>query len=163
MFLLQLLLICVATSCTKTRPKPYSSESPVLSAKNDLPHMIMTAMDGSAVNIHDLKGNIIIVMFQPDCDHCQREAKEIQEHLKAFEKYTIYFITSPYPKHDIEKFGKDYNLSGHPNIILGQTSTDEILKNFGPIPTPSVYIYSNNVLVQKFNGETEIEKILLAI
>ena len=119
-------------------------------------------MDESMVNTSELKGKTIIILFQPDCDHCQREASEIREHLEAFKSYNLYFITSA-EKSDVEKFIKNYNLFGHPNIFFGLTSTDEVLKNFGPIPAPSLYIYADQLLVQKFNGETAIEKILLAI
>lgn len=74
----------------------------------------------------------------------------------------MYFISAD-PLTAIEKFGNDYDLLSQPNIHFGSTTVESVLNSFGSIPTPSVYIYLNQRLVKKFNGEVQIEKILLAI
>ena len=50
-----------------------------------------------------------------------------------------------------------------PMFILQLTTVDNVIKNFGGIPAPSVYIYADQKLVQKFNGEVTIDRILQAI
>jgi peroxiredoxin len=156
-FSLFCLVICFALTSCKEK-KPQLSESTV----NDLPKMAITTLDNSQLAINELEGNNILILFQSDCDHCQREAKEIREHLNSFREYDIYFISADQFQ-AIQKFGSDYDLIGHKNIHFAVTTVDEVIKNFGSIPTPSVYIYSEKRLVKKFNGEVAIEKILESI
>ena len=63
----------------------------------------------------------------------------------------------------VKKFGEDYDLIGHTNVYFALTTVDDVIKNFGGIPAPSVYIYADQKLVQKFNGEVTIDRILQAI
>src|SRR5690606_35002084 len=119
-------------------------------------------MNGDLIDMKDLSGNVIIVLFQPDCDHCQREATAIRERIESFNQYQIYFLTADQLS-AVEKFASDYDLLGQPNTTFVITMVDDILKNFGSVSTPSLYIYKNKRLVQKSNGETPIERILQAI
>jgi thiol-disulfide isomerase/thioredoxin len=129
---------------------------------NDLPVMTVAKTDGSRISLNTLQGNTVLVLFNPECDHCQREAKEIREHIASFKNYSVYFISAD-PLPALEKFGNEYDLLTQPNIYFATTTVESILNTFGPIPTPSVYIYLDQQLAKKFNGEVEIEKILQAI
>src|SRR5687767_5516146 len=160
--LLSLLFVFNMFRCSGPTPKEKEVEPQNNSTRNDLPKMAVTSLDKSQINVRELKGNTILVLFQPDCDHCQREAKEIRDHLDAFKKYNLYFISAD-KMLAIEKFAKDYDLLGYGNINFGLTTVEDVINNFGPIDAPSVYIYLNQQLVQQFNGETPIEKILQAI
>jgi peroxiredoxin len=148
--------------CAGPSSKTQDSEQAVIPNGNDLPKMLVTTLDQSEVNLHELKGKTILILFQPDCDHCQREAKEIREHLDAFRGYTLYFISADSVV-AIEKFGKEYDLFGHSNIHFAGTTVENVIRNFGSVPAPSIYIYSDQLLVQKFNGEVPIQRILNAI
>ena len=148
--------------CAGPSSKTQEPEQTAVPKRNDLPIMLINTLDQSPVNIQELTGKIILILFQPDCDHCQREAKEIREHLEAFNGYSLYFIAADTVA-AIEKFGRDYDLLGHPNIHFAGTTVENVINNFGSIPAPSIYIYSDQLLVQKFNGEVPIQKILNAI
>jgi thiol-disulfide isomerase/thioredoxin len=130
---------------------------------NQLPAMIGTKLDGSTVNIKQLHEKVVLILFQPDCDHCQREAVQIHDHLDAFADYSIYFITTD-SLPVIEKFAIDYHLKNASHVHFIQTPVQSILTNFGNIDAPSLYIYSKEQkLVKKFNGETPIEKIISSL
>jgi hypothetical protein len=160
--LITIIFVITILACSGRKSKEDLAQPENIPTRNDLPKMVITSLDGSQVNVHELKSNIILVLFQPDCDHCQREAKEIRDHLDAFKNYSLYFISADQMP-AIEKFGKDYDLLGHTNINFGMTTVQHVLDNFGPIDAPSVYIYVNQQLQHKFNGETPIVKILEAI
>jgi peroxiredoxin len=153
------LLQCAGPSSEKREQK---EEATTEQKQNDLPKMMITTLDKTQVNARILEGNIILILFQPDCDHCQREAKEIRAHLDSFKEYSIFFISADQMP-AIEKFGKDYDLLGHQNIQFAMTTIENVLNNFGSIPAPSIYIYRDQKLVQKFNGEVAIEKVLQLI
>jgi hypothetical protein len=150
------------THCVKTAKKNEKATGAPAVTRNDLPSMNVTTLNGSLVNTQKLEGKSILILFQPDCDHCQREAKEIRQHIEAFKEYNVYFISAD-PMLAIEKFAKEHDLLGRTNFSFGMTTVDNVLNSFGPIPAPSVYIYSDQALVQKFNGEVSIDKILQAL
>lgn len=125
-----------------------------------LPDLPMTTTGGVQINAQSLEGKVVLVLFQPDCDHCQREAEVIREHLEAFDEYVLYFVAYA-PMREIQQFAKDYRLDKQANIFFAYTDLQPILDNFESIPTPSLYIYSDQQqLVKAFEGEAPIEKIL---
>lgn len=161
--LLLFVYCCILSlGCSKPSPEETENKAPQTSATNDLPRMVVTASDQSAVNLRELKGKTMLILFQPDCDHCQREAQEIRKHLDQFSEYSLYFISAGQMA-PIEEFGRTYDLLGHSNIKFAATTVEHVLSNFGPISAPSIYIYVDQKLVKKFNGEVGIDLILQAL
>jgi peroxiredoxin len=147
-----------AMACSKKENKP--EERAIASEPNDLPAMQIVLLDGKEVKAKELVGKNVLILFQPDCDHCQHEAVAIEENLAAFRDYTVYFVSSA-ASSEIKKFSNDYKLSGIPNILFGTTTLENVLNNFGAIQAPSIYIYSpQGKLVQHFNGQTDIGVIM---
>ena len=161
-YLFRLLCLVLPLGCSTPASKETEKEGPIAQSRNDLPEMTVITSAHSNIDLHTLKGNTILVLFQPDCDHCQREALEIRKHLDKSDQYVIYFISAA-EMNSIEAFGKSYDLLGHSNVNFGSTTVENVLRSFGPIPAPSVYIYTDQKLRKKFNGETNIESILQAI
>ena len=149
-------VLTVFFSCS-TKPKEISSGKPII---NDLPYLQTILLDGKNVDIRQLPGNTIIILFFTDCDHCQREATAIREKLNSFKKYDLYFLSSNSDE-EILKFSKEYKLINLPNVKFGRVDGGKVIQTFGAIPTPSVYIYSSErKLVKQFNGETNVEEII---
>lgn len=137
---------------------PVQASAPV-APENDLPNLPLLKPDQTKLSTKDLKGKTVIIFFEPDCDHCQREANEMQGHLAAFTNYNVYFV-SPAPMDQMQQFFMKYNLSG-PNIFFAQTPNSSILQEFGAIPAPSMFIYSEKgKLVKAFKGETPMANIV---
>jgi peroxiredoxin len=150
-------LIFILSCSTSSKEENGSSDQP---SRNDLPDMEIIKLDGSRINAKELVGKTILFLFQTDCDHCQREAADMEKNLSAFTEYSLYFVTSN-PPAQIERFANSYKLTGHKNVHFGRTSNESILKSFGPIDAPSVYIYSSDHrLVKSFNGEVSVVEIL---
>lgn len=126
----------------------------------DLPWLPITQLDGSTTLVKDIKGKTVLVLFQPDCDHCQRETVQIRENLSHFDEYELYFVSdADLPQ--ISKFAQDYQLAGIDNIHFAQATINDIIQTVGPIQSPSLFVYSKNGrLVKSFMGETPIEQIL---
>lgn len=160
--ILLLTSMLTVVACNKPQEQPLetgstSSTTPAAIA-NELPAMHITLLDSTQLSARDLRGKSMIVMFQPDCDHCQREAKQIQENIDAFKAYQVYFISSATGE-ELKKFAREYKLDNYRNIHFGNTTVEEIVSSLGQIDAPSVYIYNNTKLKQKFNGETDITEI----
>lgn len=140
--------------------EPTTAAGPVAAVEaNDLPQLPLTRLDGSRVVAKDLKGKTVLVLFQPDCDHCQREAIQIRENLEAFDGYELYFVSdAALPQ--LSKFAEEYELAGKSNIYFAQTTVNDIIQTLGPVEAPSVFVYSEEGrLVNSFIGETPIEQI----
>jgi peroxiredoxin len=158
-------VLVLAVGCAKKEGKPQENSTTKEAASqkveaSDFPSMQITLLDGKLMNAKELKGKTVLVLFQPDCDHCQHEAEDIEDHLASFRDYTLYFVSSAGPE-EIRKFSNTYKLSGIPNIIFGATTVESILNNFGAIQAPSIYIYSEEgKLVNSFNGQTDVGVIL---
>jgi peroxiredoxin len=155
-----LVLFATIVSCTTSAKRETINASEV-KKESELPNLIFTNVDGTQTSAKTLLGKkVLIILFQPDCDHCQRESKQIQEQLPAFKDYTLYFISSA-PAVEIKKFSEDYKLSNEGNVHFAATDVQGILNSFGAIPAPSLYIYTEDgTLKSKFNGETEVDKVI---
>jgi peroxiredoxin len=127
--------------------------------QNDLPDLELITLEGDHVQARDISGKAVFVLFQPDCDHCQREAVDFREHLQEFKDYSLYFISSA-DADEIRKFAQEYELEDKPNVVFAMAQVSQVIRNYGPISAPSVYIYAEGKLMKSFNGETAIEVIL---
>lgn len=148
--ILLLLSIVVFWSCSKKNQE----------TQNDLPKMQINLINGPVVQAKEIDEKTIIVLFQPDCSHCHKEAKQIAENLESFKAYKLYFVSSA-ALSDIERFGNDFELTGKENVRFGSALSESIYNNYGPIEAPSIYIYSEEgKLIKQFNGEVEISELL---
>jgi peroxiredoxin len=157
----QILLIAVvllaAAGCAKEKPTE-NVVNAVPSARNEMPPLVTTQTDNSKVSLKDLKGKVMIVFFNPDCDHCQREAKLISQNKDVFSSYQVYFIT-PDQMPVIEKFAVDYDLLDS-NFHFCRSEPADIFNAVGAITSlPTFFVFNDQILVGKNEGETTIENL----
>lgn len=160
-YLILFVALAFLASCNgQTKPeKPQELKTVV----NDLPQMEITFLDGTKKQARELKGKTLLVMFFPDCEHCQDEARAMHGRLDAFKAYNIYYLSSN-PKEEVAAFAANYELDDKPNVKFGMVPGESVINNFGPIPTPSIYIYNEEQrLIKKFEGQTDIEIIISAL
>lgn len=138
------------------------SEPPAAQEVNEYPPIVLKFQNGESIQAKDLRGKNVFILFHPDCSHCQEEAIHIEQRLKEFKDYTLYFISSS-EMEQITDFAKSFKLDEKENVRFAWTNSEGVLTYYGPIPTPSVYIYANGKLKQSFNGQTNIENILNAL
>lgn len=159
-------LVLTVVSCN-TRKKEEQADKPYIppmpaTVPDQLPDMAITLLDGKQFSMRSFTGKNILIMFQPDCDHCQREAKQFSERIDAFAAYQLYFVSTA-TADELRKFSEEYGLNNRPNVHFGNTTSNQIIDNLGPIDAPSVYIYHDHKLIKNFNGETDLSKILQSI
>lgn len=148
-------ILITLLACSK-KEKPLETAVAV----NELPYLSYMSLDGSAQSTRTLPGSSILILFNTDCDHCQREASSIAEKSEAFKNYEMLFVAAD-SIHQISNFARTYNLADKPNIHFGRAEYQDVFLNFGSIPTPAIYIYSREKkLVKSFLGETPIEEII---
>ncbi|MBL0741779.1 peroxiredoxin family protein [Chryseolinea lacunae] len=162
------LLLLLAVACGKpttnqeTSKQVKADSTPAVPAPpaSDLPNLVVNLVNGAPVNLKDLKGKTILILFQPDCDHCQRESTAIRDNMSAFEDYEVYFISASSVEESVE-FAKTYKFKDQINVHFALTTVENVIDTFGSISAPSLYVYSaEHLLIKHFNGETPIDDIL---
>ncbi|HEX8060534.1 MAG TPA: redoxin domain-containing protein [Cyclobacteriaceae bacterium] len=155
-----LMLVCALAACKKEKPKDVVlNATPTTRAlANGMPRLTMNMTDGTNVTMTDLNGKVLLVCYNPSCDHCQREAKVLSEHKDLFDGYEVYFLT-PETLEEAAKFQHEYNLE-EPNIHFGRAEVPAILPAIGVISTvPTFFVYQDQALVKRLEGELPIDSL----
>ena len=147
-------------SCNPKEAKLAEKQKSAAPETNDLPAIILIDQDGKQFSARTLPGNMILIFFGASCDHCQREAQQIHENLKEFERYTLYFVSmDPFPV--LLQFARTYGINDQPNIHFARADGASVFKSLGYMQTPTILIYDHNrKLVKRFDGETKVQEIL---
>lgn len=102
----------------------------------------------------------MIMLFSPDCDHCQYETEQIIRHKEAFEKIQIVMATTaPFDK--MLGFYQKYDLKSFDFITMGK-DVNYLLPSFYDIRNfPFLAFYNKKKeLISVFEGSMPIEKIV---
>jgi thiol-disulfide isomerase/thioredoxin len=106
---------------------------------------------------------VVIIYFNPECGHCQEEAKELAKNMDKFKK--VFFIMAAY--HDMEQikeFAVTYGLDKFRNVRIGKD-----FKYFIPVfyqvkTTPFIAVYDKKgKLLKAFPGGMSVEDLEKAL
>jgi thiol-disulfide isomerase/thioredoxin len=105
---------------------------------------------------------VVIIMFSPDCEHCQNETKELLAWRKEIKDLQIIMVsTAPYIK--VNEFYQDYNIAALPNVKMGCDIEYKLALVFRAATYPAVYVYdSKGVLSKAYIGGAAIPDIIKA-
>lgn len=126
---------------------------------------MMAAPDSTAYSSEQLKKNkpVIIMFFNPDCDHCQRETKELLAYKEELKDIQIVMVSS-LSFAQIKDFYKDYNIASMPGINMGQDINYALRLKFRPTNFPGIYVYdASHKLVKVYAGNVAVPTILDAL
>jgi thiol-disulfide isomerase/thioredoxin len=127
-----------------------NADTPLYIKNKAMPYFAMRLIDSSMTyrSRFPKKMPVLLVYFNPDCDHCKDEAKQLMEHKDDFKKLYIVFIsTAALPS--IKEFAETYNIQGK-NIIIGR---DEAYK------LPPFYSIRFSPFVVLYNKDKNIENV----
>jgi len=106
------------------------------------------------------KSAALLLIFNPECEHCQHETEELVKHMDEFKKVQIIMATQM-PFGSMMAFREKYGLAQFDNIIVGQ-DIHYFLPGFYKISNlPFLAFYNKNKeLISVFEGSMPIEKAL---
>jgi peroxiredoxin len=140
--------------------KALPADAETNAAAKGLPNFTMTTLDGVDIRANSLEGKNILIFYNPDCDHCQRQAQAIRGRIKDFSDWSIYFIAAS-GETQSRKFASTYDLHEQKNIVFATAGIPEVVREMGSIGTPSIFVYSQEgKLIKQFDGETPVGDIL---
>ena len=129
------------------------------------PFSITKAPDSSRFEKANLQKNkaVMIMVFSPDCEHCQVRIKEIMANNKLFKNVQILMISNLGYNY-INRFYKELKIGRYPNIIVGMDYRYTI-GNFFNIPSvPAIFLYNKNgKFVKAFDRDVPVKKIAAAL
>lgn len=105
----------------------------------------------------------VFIAFHPDCEHCQYEAKSINERYADLQNTNVVLFTSA--NDSLTKaFSHTYGLDTLKNVHVLSDEKDEMHKLFGVKTIPTIFIYNKEGnLMKQYKGETKIDAIIKAI
>jgi thioredoxin-related protein len=110
----------------------------------------------------DIPGNkqVLVMIFSPDCSHCQHETEEILAHKEQLKNVQILMVTF-HPLWQMNEFVSHYKLKDQPNIIVGK-DIYLLLPGFYALhnlPYHALYDKKGELL-KVFEGSMDFEKII---
>ncbi|MEI9955447.1 MAG: thioredoxin fold domain-containing protein [Ferruginibacter sp.] len=105
----------------------------------------------------------IIILFSPDCEHCQHETKEITAKINLFKKAQI-VMTSPMNELMLKMFYDEYKIANYPNITMGRDPSYFLGTFYKVRSFPAIFVYDKKGnFVDSFNGSVPVEEIAAAL
>lgn len=125
------------------------------------PFSIIKVPDSTRFSKEDLsrKKATIIIIFSPDCDHCQHATKELTTNIRLFKKAQI-VMASPLEYSYLKKFYEEYKIADHPNIIMGRDPSYFFGTFFRVRSFPAIFVYDKKGnFIKSFDGSVPIERV----
>ncbi len=128
-----------------------------------IPPFNMQLSNAKVFNAADLpKGKpVILIYFDPDCDHCQTLMKAFFKKINEFKKSEIILVTFK-PISDVTVFEKKYQTRKYTNIKVGTEGTTFYLRmyyNLIKMPFTALYDKKGN-LNYSYRTETLVDDLI---
>lgn len=156
--LLFILFCCISLSAlAQTQPDPPYKRFPTV------PPLKLLLTDSSTIFTEkDLKKNtpLFVILFSPDCEHCQKETEELIDKIDSFKNIQIVMATFM-PVDKMKTFYDNYKLNRFSNIIVGY-DMQHILPTYYRISyTPFLAFYDKKGnLIEGIQGALPLTKVL---
>ena len=106
------------------------------------------------------KKKVLVMLFSPDCSHCQQEAEAMVQRRKELKDIQVVMVTM-HPLHQMNAFAEKYDLRELKNIVIGRDMymTLPSFYGIGHLPFHALYDRKGN-LITAFEGSVALQKIL---
>jgi thioredoxin-related protein len=104
---------------------------------------------------------VVLIYFDPDCEHCQKLMKELFQKIDAFKKAEIIMVTFK-PIEEVAAFEKLNNTQKHSNITVGTEGLGFYLRNYyGLMTMPFTALYDKKGhLNYSYRKETMVDDLI---
>jgi thioredoxin-related protein len=105
----------------------------------------------------------LLMIFSPDCGHCQHVATELIKNIEHFKKTQILMFTW-LPYSDMMSFYKTYKIGDHPQITMAWDPKFFFLPYYHVQTYPKLILYDKKGnYVKEFQGEIQMEEVWEAL
>lgn len=139
--------------------KQYKYDAVIKERIGEIPPMSFLTLEGDSISFKQNKITTVLIEFNPGCDYCQIEAKDIFDNKESLSHLDIYFISKA-PLSAINKFRSEYKFTETDQFTFLQDQYYEMDK-FPSAIIPSTYIYGEKGKLLFYNfGITEAQDII---
>jgi len=108
----------------------------------------------------DKKSAVMLMMFNPQCEHCQHETEELIKNIDKFKGIQI-VMTTFMPFDSMMAFRERYKLADYKNIVVTQDTHYFLPVYYRITNLPFLAFYNKKKeLISVFEGSMPIEKVL---
>ncbi len=160
---ISLFILSLLASMTLMAQGNIDPNAPFLKDKN-IPKFTLNLTTGKSFNSTQIPKTkyTCIIIFSPDCSHCQDEAAELTKNADKFK--SVFFIWNSYKEMaDIKAFATKYGLDKQSNVIVGRDPEFSIPVFFRPRMTPFVALYANGQLLKVYEQGVKVPELLKII
>ena len=157
------LLVLAAVTSAGGSSCYHSEKNKTLIGIEHLPHFTLLTINNSRIIESTAVCNgrpCLFYYIDPDCPHCQNEAREVVRNLGALRSVNIYFVSES--SHGaIDTFYHHFNLDKARNVFVALDSGYSFFNSFLPTSIPYTAVYNENgSLLRTFYGEANIDTII---
>jgi thiol-disulfide isomerase/thioredoxin len=138
------------------------AEPPYKKFKN-VPPLKLLLPDGTSYYTKDdlpKKKAVMLMMFNPICEHCRHETVDILRNIDKFEDVQIIMATSM-PFDSMMSFRQTFHLDQYPNITIGQDQKFFLITFFQLHNLPFLAFYNKKKeFISVFEGSMPIEQVI---
>lgn len=119
------------------------------------------APDSTVFTNKDLrkKEATLIMIFSPECGHCQNETKELLKNMDHF-KHTQILMVTWLPYTEMMSFYHDYKIAEQPQITMAWDKKDFFLPYYDVQMYPKLVVYDKKgKYVNSFSGSINLEDV----
>ena len=161
--LLTVFIVSLLATMTLSAQGNIDPDAPFLKDKN-LPKFTLNLTTGKSFSNTQIPKTrfTCIIIFSPDCSHCQEEAAELTKNADKFK--SVFFIWNSYKEMaDIKAFATKYGLNKQSNVIVGRDPEFSIPVFFRPRMTPFVALYDKGQLLKVYEQGVKVPELLKII
>lgn len=128
-----------------------------------LPPLPARRLDGSAfLPLKEATGPLVLIYFESDCDHCQRQANEMSRHAAEFGAARLLWLSKD-SLPALRQFAQRYGLMRQPTMQVAQIRS-EVAQKLELFSVPDIRIYGpDRKLLRRYQGETSAAAISRAL
>lgn len=129
-----------------------------------VPNNKLRRLDSSSVSLSKIvkdSSPLVILFFNPECNHCEDEIKIICERMPSLAHIQFIFVTNR-PPFMVKPFVKKLKLANHKNITTLVDMSNSMIRYYGISNFPSMIIYDRNKRARvKYNSMSVPPSIIL--
>lgn len=139
-----------------------SLHAPYLLSKRLPAFTVMRSPDSTSFATKDLKPGIptIFIVFNPDCEFCQHETRDLLKNIQSFKNAQIVMV-SYMPFEMMNAFYRKYKIDNYSNIVMAHDGQYIFLKYYKLKMLPATIVYDGHGRFKKIFRERADMKELL--
>ncbi len=103
---------------------------------------------------------VYMLYFSSECDHCQRQVKDIMNNINSLNDVLILMISSQEIS-DVLDYLKQYQIEQNDQFYISFIEPENIEKKFGTVNVPlNIFYDSAHNLIRKTKGEAPVSEII---